>query len=153
MVSAFKYIQRHIGLEGAAPPEDYQGVEARLIYSQEGRKGLNVPVVLSQWILKFELLLAYNLSPLFILCAAEYPTFVVLRFDNEYAKFRNDDMVKLCCPVSSLNRNVPNLLIRIWVEVQTIGYDSSNFAGKPLEARFPRHNGSRLAGDRDTQFH
>ncbi len=71
----------------------------------------NMPEILQDRVLELELAIEKNLSPVRLLSVAEDPALVVLGFDDEHAKPRNEDVVNLSCTVLQLKRDVIHQVI------------------------------------------
>ncbi|MDM4769970.1 hypothetical protein QT386_07160 [Solimonas sp. SE-A11] len=78
----------------------------------------NVPEILKYWILKSELPLENDLSPVRLTRVGEYPSFVVLDLDDENTEPRNENVINLSCTVVHLKGNVIHQMIVRRTEVR-----------------------------------
>ena len=87
-----------------------------------------MPLILKYWVLEFELEPIEDLSPGFVFRIGKNPTLIVLRFDNEHAEPRNEDVINLGCTVLHLKCHMIHQMIIGRTELPT------QYAGNQLLA-------------------
>ena len=100
--------------------EEDEGMNVILVDAQELCQGFHMEVVLMERILKAVSGPIDLLGPLPLFFGAEDPTFVVFRFDDEDAEFRNDDMVELGAAFSVRTWQIEIVELPVNLRIQSV---------------------------------
>ncbi len=120
---------RNFGLELCVAREDDNRLDN--IRRQKIKKfshRANMPKILDDWVLELELSVEKDLGPTGVIRVREDPAFVVLCFDHEDAKSRNEDVVNLSCAILQLKGDVIHQVVVRGTEVLPCGDRKPDFA-------------------------
>ena len=120
---------RHFGFELCfARKDDNRLDDARRQKVEQFLHCADMPKILEDWVLKLELLLEQDLSPTSLIHVREDPALVVLGFDDEDAKPRDEDVVNLSCAIAQLEGDVIHQVVIRRKEVLLCGARKPHFA-------------------------